>query len=172
MDQVPAYACRVKGDASSWRKVLSMAGFGNAFLPPEIEANMEVLAEKEAVAAQSTIDEGIWSEYASSRPYLSETPQKEAALVMARNRKAIAADALKRADSSPRREKGLPTSESELEEAMREMIQMLIDDDGGVTERAAALAAFLDFRMCVPRDMGAMPAAAIKQLAWKGAGIV
>jgi hypothetical protein len=49
---------------------------------------------------------------------------------------------------------------------MRELVQVLLDDDNTLlTDRAAALAGFLDNRMCVPRDMGAMPAAAIKQLA-------
>lgn len=169
MDQVPAYACRIKGDASSWRKVLSMAGFGNAFVPPEIEANMEELAQKEAVAAQSTIDQDLWTEYASCRPYLADTPQAEAALVMTRNREAISVDTLKRADSSPWTEKGLPTSESELDETMRTMVQVLIEgkENADVTTGVGALAAFLDERMCVPRDMGAMSASAIKQLAWK-----
>ena len=166
MDQVPAYACRVKGDASSWRKVLSMAGFGNSFVPPEIEANMESLAEKEAVAASSTIDKGLWAEYASSRPYLADTPQAEAALIMTRNRKSIAIDTLKRANDSPWKQRGLPTSEAELDKAMIELVQVLInDDDSLLTDRAAALAGFLDERMCVPRDMGAMSAATIKILA-------
>ncbi len=30
MELVPAYACFVKGNASSWRKVLKMAGYGNS----------------------------------------------------------------------------------------------------------------------------------------------
>lgn len=168
MDKVPAYACRVKGDASSWRKVLSMAGFGNAFVPPEIEANMEELAQKEVRAALTTIDQDLWTEYASTRPYLADTPQAETALVVTRNREAITADTLKRADSSVWKDKGLPTSESELDETMREMVQALIDnEDSFMTPRVGALAGFLDERMCVPRDMGAMSASAIKQLAWK-----
>jgi glutathione S-transferase len=166
MDQVPAYACRVKGDASSWRKVLSMAGFGNAFVPPEIKANMEFLAEKESMAATSTIDNKLWAEYTSFRPYLADTPHAEAALVMTRNRKAISIDAVKRANDTMWKERGLPTSEGELEKAMMELVQSLIhDDDALLTDRAAALAGYLDERMCVPRDMGAMPAATMKLLA-------
>lgn len=34
MDKIPAYACRVRGDPSSWRKVLTVAGFGNDGVPP------------------------------------------------------------------------------------------------------------------------------------------
>lgn len=168
MDKVPSYACRVKGDASSWRKVLSMAGFGNAFVPPQIEANMDELAQKEALAAQTTIDQDLWTEYASSRPYLADSPQAQAALVMTRNREAISVDALKRAESSSWKDVGLPTNESDLDETMRELVQALIDDDETkMTPRVGALAGFLDERMCVPRDMGAMSAAAIKHLAYQ-----
>jgi hypothetical protein len=64
------------------------------------------------------------------------------------------------------KERGLPTSEGELEKAMMELVQSLIhDDDALLTDRAAALAGYLDERMCVPRDMGAMPAATMKLLA-------
>ena len=169
MDRIPAYVCRVKGDASSWRKVLSMAGFGNAFVPSEIEANMEELARKEAVAAKSTMDQGMWTDYASSRSYLAVTPQAEAALVMTRNREAIFADALKRGETSPWKDKGLATSESELDEFMRAMVHALFEDneDVDVAQGVLALAGFLDERMCVPRDMGTMSASAIKKLAWK-----
>jgi glutathione S-transferase len=169
MDRIPAYACRVKGDASSWRKVLSMAGFGNAFVPPQIEANMEELARKEAVAAKNTIDQNLWMEYASSRLYLADTPQAEAGLIMTRNREAISMDALKRAESSPWKDKGLATSESKLDESMRAMVHALVEDDENskAAPGVGALAGFLDERMCVPRDMGAMSASAIKQLAWK-----
>ena len=34
MDEVPEYACRVKGDGESWGRVLSMQGYGNAGSAP------------------------------------------------------------------------------------------------------------------------------------------
>lgn len=165
MDRIPAYACRVKGDASSWRKVLSMAGFGNAGVPPQIGANMDEMAREEAVNAVSTIDQGLWTEYSSSRPYLAATPEAEAASIMTRNREAISADVLKRAGGSVW--EGLPTTESNVDEALRAMVCVLIENDTDVklTPHVGALAGFLDERMCVPRDMGAMSASAIKKLA-------
>ena len=134
---------------------------------PEIEGNMAELAQKEAIASQSCIDEKLWEEYASSRPYLADTPQAEAALTVTRNREAIVTDTLKRANNSPWKDKGLPTNESDLDEAMRAMVQLLVEGNiDSENTQVGALASFLDERMCVPRDMGAMSAAAIKQLAW------
>lgn len=165
--QLPAYACRVQGDASSWRKVLTMAGFGNAGLPPNIAGNMEelVLAEQQAAASQATtmIVPEIWKQYAASRPYVAESPQKEAALIMTRNRERILADALKRGGD------GLPMqSEEELDTALRELAMLLFEHKEECDNpHVGALARFLDERMCVPRDMGAMSAAAMKHLANK-----
>lgn len=176
MDQVPAYACCVKGDASSWRKVLTMAGFGNAGLPPQVEENMKELCKREKVYAKSTIAVDLWKEYASSRPYLAHTPGSEAAWVMTQNREAIVKDVLKRAGTSPGENTGLPTSASDLDDAMRAMVHCLIHSDSGDTQATSdaknvpgvgALALFLDERMCVPRDMGSMPAASVKHLAWE-----
>lgn len=144
-----------------------MAGFGNAFVPPEIEANMDELAQKEASVARSCIDVDLWKDYASSRPYLAGTPQAEAALVMTRNREAIVTDTLKRASTSAWKDKGLPTNESDLDGTMREMTQILIEGrSDSESAQVGALASFLDERMCIPRDMGGMSASAIKQLAW------
>lgn len=166
MDRLPAYACRVKGDASSWRKVLSMAGFGNAGAPPQIEANMDEMARQEALMAESTIDQALWTEYAASRPYLAATPQAEAAAIIKRNREAISADVLKRAGGSAL-EGLLPSTESDLDEALRALVCVLLDsdEDAKSTLGVGTLVSFLDERMCVPRDMGAMSASAIKKLA-------
>ena len=35
MDEVPEYACRVKGDGESWGRVLTMQGYGNAGNAPQ-----------------------------------------------------------------------------------------------------------------------------------------
>ena len=43
--EVPAYGCRVQGDAASWRKVLSMAGYGNGGVPPKVLARMDEARE-------------------------------------------------------------------------------------------------------------------------------
>ena len=168
--QLPAYACRVKGDASSWRKVLTMAGFGNAGLPPNLQQNMQARMHMEATTAALCVRQDLWDEYATSRPYVASTPSAEAALIMTRNRERILADLYKQ------KAKGLPTSESESDSILRELVAVLAqtppskdyDIDGlNNSNGVGKLASFLDERMCVPRDMGAMSAACIKDLAWK-----
>lgn len=173
MDQVPVYACRVKGDASSWRKVLTMAGFGNAGLPPQIDENMQNLQDKELAEARNCImDSTLWTAYAADRDYVADTPAVEAAQIITKNREAIITDTVKRATTDRTwKETDLPDSPTEVDETLREMVEVLLNDDSDLLTNASrrtvgSLAAFLDERMCVPRDMGCPPAATIKVLAW------
>ena len=100
MDKVPVYACRVKGDAGSWRKVLKMAGFGNAGFPPTIQGNIDSRIETvEFELARQSIDLDVWRDYASTRSYVADTPQKEAAAVMQSLLAVIDTDARERAES-------------------------------------------------------------------------
>ena len=96
--RVPAYACRVKGDASSWRKVLTMAGFGNAGLPPAVSQTMKdrVLVEEKEACASAETAQTLWNDYASTRPYVAPSPAFQAALTITRNRDAIIKDTVKR----------------------------------------------------------------------------
>uniref|UniRef100_A0A7S4MTS2 GST C-terminal domain-containing protein n=1 Tax=Odontella aurita TaxID=265563 RepID=A0A7S4MTS2_9STRA len=177
MDSVPAYACRVKGDKSSWRKVLSMAGFGNAGVPTKIMDRMEGEADVEAErpsAKRAELETEIWDEYASSRPHVARSAAAEAASVVVRNRDAIAADIGKRLSQSGKWvNAGLPSDENGLEEAMRGLAAVLIkegeissaDSESTLSKEVISLASYLDERMCVPRDMGSMSAAAMKRLA-------
>ena len=59
MDQIPVYACRINGDASSWCKVLTMAGLGNAGVPPAIQQNMQERILWEETEAKESIDPGM-----------------------------------------------------------------------------------------------------------------
>jgi glutathione S-transferase len=173
MDQIPAYACRVKGDASSWRKVLTMAGFGNSGLPPQIDQNMQDLREKEVATAQACLlDQDVWGKYAASREHAPATPAADAAAIVIRNRQAIVKDTLRRATDRTWKETDLPRTAEEIDETLREMVDVLLNDDYDLLTNASrrsvgSMASFLDERMCVPRDMGVMSAAAIKVLAWK-----
>lgn len=176
---VPAYACRVQGNPSSWRKVLTMAGFGNAGMPPDVIDRMDDFDKDEArplSEEERAIEQKLWDEYRSTRPLLALTPSAEAGKTMLNNREAIVKDTLKRAASLEG--KGIPLDEENLDRAMRALATLLIYDDGGKyaeLEQASteaesvdgvyAMAKFLDERMCVPRDMGSMSAAAIKRLA-------
>ena len=163
-EKVPAYACRVKGDASSWRKVLTMAGFGNAGLPPDVSATMKDRIAVELEQADAIVNSASWKDYASTRPFLASNPAAQAALVITRNRKAIVADLLKRKSAN------LPSDESDAEAALESLAQLLLgnihvqDLQSSVRKTVGASASFLDERMCVPRDMGAMSAASIKKL--------
>eukprot|EP00527_Entomoneis_sp_CCMP2396_P003325 CAMPEP_0198144192 /NCGR_PEP_ID=MMETSP1443-20131203/13990_1 /TAXON_ID=186043 /ORGANISM="Entomoneis sp., Strain CCMP2396" /LENGTH=474 /DNA_ID=CAMNT_0043807545 /DNA_START=59 /DNA_END=1483 /DNA_ORIENTATION=+ len=173
MDQIPAYACRVKGNASSWRKVLFMAGFGNGgMVPIEIKGNKDNLIQrdKENMSQMNEAsDLEIWQAYASTRPYVADTPQAQAAQIICSNRQVILKDTLKRGGDTST----ASSSEEELDETMRELVEVLLGnaDETSLTNDSrravGALVAFLNERMCVPRDMGATPAAVLEHLEWK-----
>ncbi|KAL3799765.1 hypothetical protein HJC23_010415 [Cyclotella cryptica] len=180
---IPAYACRVKGNASSWRKVLTMAGYGNNGVPPVVSERMndlKILEGRPQTEKERVRDQALWDEYRSSRPYLARTPSAEAGSVLVKNRNAIVMDTLKQCTRSNSNSKSILTDEKQLDEAMRALSTILVygaDEDGMYDELNIAskeaynvdgvldLAAFLDERMCVPRDMGAMSADAIKRVA-------
>jgi len=89
----------------------------------------------------------------------------DAATIMIRNRKAIVKDTTKRLGDY---------TEQDIDLSLQVLVQQLLqwhhDDEekilayGENKDIVANLAAFLDERMCVPRDMGAMSAATIKKL--------
>jgi glutathione S-transferase len=178
---VPAYACRVQGNPSSWRKVLTMAGYGNAGVPPDVIDRMDDFNAEESrpqSEEERVMEQKLWDDYRSSRPWLALTPSAEAGKTLLNNRQAIVKDTLKRATSLEG--KGIPLDEDNLDCVMRALATILIygtsaDGKYDELEHASAEAAsvngvyafarFLDERMCVPRDMSSMSAAAIKRLA-------
>ena len=171
--QIPAYSCRVKGDFSSWRKVLTMAGYGNAGIPPTVLTRMNdaTLAESYPLSEKdSQTQQSVWDEYISSaRPWMAATPAAEASSTIVRNRSYILKDILKR---SPQ---GMDMDDEEsIDLAIRALAAILSDtlSEEDLAEcksvsGVSALATFLDDRMCVPRDMGSMSAASIKRLAYE-----
>ena len=176
MDElVPTYACRVKGDASSWRKVLTMAGYGNGGVPMDVSnrmSDMKFVESKPLSQKEEEKTQQVWDLYSSSRPWVAGTPAAEAASVMTRNCKAIIKDLEKRRASN---EDMKLWTEEQVDEAMRAMVTLLCQDleDFGedlnglmedYVEDVGVLATYLDNRMCVPRDMGCLSAATIKRL--------
>ena len=149
MDGVPAYAARVQGHPDSWRKVLAMQGYGNAGDP-------QALIDGAGGLAWAPPDAAVWAEYAASRPHAAATPAAEAAATIVRNRVAIAADAEKRGLASEVVDGGL-----------RGVAAALLDGADAVSgaPAAAELAAHLVERMCVPRDMGLLPALELRRVA-------
>jgi hypothetical protein len=134
MDQIPVYACRVKGDAGSWREVLRMTGFGSSGLPPAIQENIESRVHTAEVAAtEEAIDWKIWGDYSSSRPFVADTPHGEAASVIVCNRFAVVKDTLKQISTpfSSYFNPGhwmslLPSTEAEIELMLSSLAQLLL----------------------------------------------
>jgi hypothetical protein len=149
-----------------------MAGFGNAGSVPELVASrMEELSASEnkpLSEAEEQNQQELWDTFAATRPYLASSPREEAAAVLVRNREALAKDVAKNcADDSL-------ADHQVLDEAMRSLAVLLCDSGrfsdtvvGACEELRGtelhSLAAFLDERMCVPRDMGALSAAWFKR---------
>ncbi len=169
---VPVYGCKVRGDPSSWRKVLTMAGFGNAGNVPDLVASrMDELTESEKAPlseAEEKAEQELWETFSSTRPYVAASAREEAAAVLVRNRQAIIKDAAKNCKDSSL------ASDEKLEEAMRSLSVVLCGESKfsestiEACEEACgaefrSLAAYLDERMCVPRDMGALSAAWFKR---------
>eukprot|EP00980_Cylindrotheca_fusiformis_P031286 scaffold26122_cov127-Cylindrotheca_fusiformis.AAC.5 len=176
MDNLPVYACRIKGDAASWRKVLTMAGFGNSGVPPSIKQNMQEREVYELEEAKACIDTTIWDSYYSMQSLVpNKSPYLDAASIMTKNRKAIVKDA---SSSKGGELDGLGEAEIDAallgmvarlaqfdEETSNQMVLYLEGEDPETAQHVAKLAEYLDRRMCVPRDMGAMSAAVIKTMA-------
>ena len=116
--------------------------------------------------------QAVWDKYASIRPQVAPSPgEGTAASVSTRNQELIAMDVAKNSGKKTN-EFDLPLDEEALDITMRSLACLLSGkaDDDVITEckndpHVKALASFLDYRMCVPRDMGALSAACIKRLA-------
>lgn len=171
--KIPEYGCRIRGDSSSWRKVLTMAGFGNAGnVPSLVSSRMKEESEREKTPLteeEKVIQTAIWKKYSADRPYVAESPSKEAASVLIRNREMIVNDIEKRRDMKTTAH-DLPAGQ-ELDESLRCLASILCDDEfeSSLSEckqnfHVTEIAAFLDERMCVPRDMGALSAAYFKKI--------
>jgi len=172
---IPEYACRVRGDASSWRKVLCMAGFGNVGnVPSLVSSRIEENNVKDTAPLSNEEREEqqrLWDEYASSRPYVAASPGREAASVLIRNRDMIVKDIEKIVQTKSNKFE-LPAGK-DLDATMRSLACILCEEryDENCLEECQSdkhvqqLAAFLDFRMSVPRDMNALSAAYFKRLA-------
>ena len=195
------YPCVVKGDASSWRKVLTMAGYGNAGnVPTAISSHMDEIVRSgiEVDQARTVIDFDVWTTYkeSSRRRVVANTPHEEAASIIVENRQKIVDDIMKQQQQQQRqqsRSKYAPylealsslSSRDELDDLLLQLAILLKDtgrrrlkeppppsssgDDDNISSKISPeiidLASFLDERMCVPRDMGCMPASSIKLIA-------
>ena len=153
---IPAYGCRVRGDASSWAKVLCQAGFGNGGSVPETNPDSRTAASDAAASARGA---ETWAAYAADRPWVAPSPDEEAAATILRRRDAIRDDATRR---------GVISGDADaIESGLRGVVAGLIDEAHvlALDQDAATMARDLDERLCCPRDLGAPAAAAIRRLA-------
>jgi len=179
-DQIAAYACRVKGDNWSWRKVLGMAGYGNmGNVPNDILNRMVKFAIEDRMLAHLSKEESmkqqkLWDEYRIERPYLAPTASAEAAATIVRNREAIIADVEKQCKFDMKWQAEL--SGNDIDMSLRELAALLVVDiktiirisrDANLKRQVGSMASFLDERLCVPRDMGSMSAFSIRQIAYR-----
>ena len=200
MDSVPAYACRVKGDATSWRRVLSTSPWWPAGWPSRGDPDERgdprggqlVLSEGEAERAYASrpVSQQLWDEYAQGRPHVASTPAAEAAAALMRNAKAIVRDAEAHAALPPdasaedydlalRAIAGLllteplsaataasgRTAQGEEQSACREeRLTLTGSAELSRVHGVAEVASYLVDRICVPRDVGAPVADAIRRL--------
>lgn len=165
MDDVPAYACRIQGSATSWRKVLARPPWWpTGWAPPALAP-----AEKEpAACASAARAAALWREYARRRRRVAPTAALEAAATIARRREALVRDARRgRSVYGAVPFLGGAMTEDEIDDALRALAALLAGAAGEEEARArathgiGAVVAYLDERICVPRDMGAPVAAEI-----------
>jgi glutathione S-transferase len=184
MDRVPPYVCRIKGDAASWRKVLFVDPWwpkADLWHPRDTVGPKGELSLSEEECCEAFLDgsssnnnlddDDIWAEYTKTRPHVSpDGPGSEAALALIRNRSAIAMDAAKWLDAE-----GYPecSSLNDLDRALRAIAACVSLQECDETSNFSSdedsivplLLTYLVERVCVPRDMGAPSAAAIRKLA-------
>jgi glutathione S-transferase len=152
-----------------------MAGFGNVGnVPSLVSSRIEENNVKDTAPLSNEEREEqqrLWDEYASSRPYVAASPGREAASVLIRNRDMIVKDIEKIVQTKSNKFE-LPAGK-DLDATMRSLACILCEEryDENCLEECKSdkhvqqLAAFLDFRMSVPRDMNALSAAYFKRLA-------
>ena len=146
----------MRGDASSWAKVLCQAGFGNGGSVPETNPDSRTASSDAAASARGA---ETWAAYAADRPWVAPSPDEEAAATILRRRDAIRDDATRR---------GVISGDADaIESGLRGVVAGLIDEAHvlALDQDAVTMARDLDERLCCPRDLGAPAAAAIRRLA-------
>jgi hypothetical protein len=152
--EVPAYSCRVMGDARHWRKCLEVAvnihnervvvvekeeeeednNRRRVSLPNVPEESgwwiKKKKTKKNGSVADTTNKAGeIWKEYCSQqRPWLADSPSGEVALFLMRNREMIVNSAVV-VNNNNNTSDYYFDSDNTADEALRELIQVLVDWD-------------------------------------------
>ena len=157
MESIPCYACRIGGDSVTWENVFKEAFDQNLVNTDAIPELLPSRGKRVLQNRKSKRADTLWKKYQEKRPYLARTPTEECAVYILRNRDQIMVDA----------QASLRLEEAEVDEALREMIEALLgqsDDVSKMSGNARDVTTFLDNRIRAPRDMGILPAAALRAL--------
>lgn len=157
---VPSYSCRVQGDRTSWANLLVRAA--EEKLIPDVEL-LPFQGQRIPTDRRRFDANAVWKKYAENKPYVAATPEKECAAFLIRNR-----DAIVQAFTTT----GTKIDVNEVDDALREVVSVLDTDEeeddaaSKLSGDAQEMVSFLDETyLRTPRDMGVLPAAAIRKLA-------
>lgn len=173
---VPAYSCRVKGRMATWQRVL-VEEHPEIEIASEVETSLPV--EADLPSARDGFDAArVWASYAEARPHVARSPAEEAAAQIVRRRATLVpavADAC-----------GFSSDASDA--ALAEVCAALLaiaertNEEGGadkidsaaseaesgraeLSEEACSAVKFLNAGgFAVPRDLGVIPAEALRAL--------
>mmetsp|Transcript_65 Transcript_65/g.67 ORF Transcript_65/g.67 Transcript_65/m.67 type:complete len:429 (-) Transcript_65:73-1359(-) len=142
-EELPCYACRIRGCDSTWQKLLSG-------MLPELKESFE----DQSSSSFDWKNTDVWKRYASTRPHVADGgPVQEVAAYIVRNRESI----LKQ------------TSYMGDDEALREVCAFLAnpqyDNVESVSKDAIEMLTLLkDDVLMVPRDIGLLPGKALRSI--------
>jgi hypothetical protein len=161
MENVAAYACRVRGDPRHWRNCLqNSVEIHNARSDDQVKLAPLPKRKRWWLKSNSKSD-ALWKQYSHVdgervRPWLGDTAKHEAGLYLLRNRESILQKCTECADF-----KGT-------DEALRFIIAQLIDldvnEDMACLSNAVEVLEFVIDVIEVPRDLGMVPAMALVEL--------
>eukprot|EP00466_Bigelowiella_natans_P017930 jgi/Bigna1/135689/aug1.30_g10397 len=178
---VSGYYARVQGDLHSWAKVLASAGYGNAGHAPKLlekygnDENFHLVPSyAEERGGSEERRKILWRHYrelnTNNAERMCQTPREEAAAKIIRNHAAILKDATRYLSAEPEdADTALRAITSAIQngldpvDAARELRTALEgrregQDDGVLLQVTSDLSKYLQSRICIPRDMGALPA--------------
>jgi len=157
-EEVPCYSCRVKGRAQTWQAVLAK----DPYLQGKLQRSGPAVPD---LPTKPSFDaRAVWAKYAEGRPHLAPTPAREAAAIIIRNREILVAGAAATCH----------VEANDADAALRAVCTALTSWEGdagappSLSGDTTAVAAYLDTGpegLAVPRDLGVIPADALRSLA-------
>jgi glutathione S-transferase len=155
--QIPCYACRVMGDKQSWQRVLQYG------VEQQLVPNVDLLPPRgsaDPLKRRKFNGDKVWEEYKRGKPYVCETSQLECIAFYVRNRERIISEATRSLANM---------NHDEIEQALLEVLGVVLENEdkdaiSKMSGNARELATYLNEKLRVPRDMGALPASAMRTL--------